>query len=44
MEIRRIDREHAADINIKNDAFPLRGRMIVTYTEQGWEHREEFLP
>ena len=44
MEIKRIDKAHEMDINIPNDPFPLRGRMIVTRDENGWHHREALLP
>ena len=44
MEIRIINKAHEADINIPNNPFPLRGRMIVTRDETGWHHREELLP
>lgn len=44
IEVRLIDETHKEDINISNEPFPLRGRMIVEYTENGWIHREELLP
>lgn len=44
MEIRLIDEKHAADINIPNEPFPLRGRMAVTYDGKRWIHAEQLLP
>lgn len=44
MEIRLIDAAHAADINIKNEPFPLRGHMMITRKKDKWEHHEELLP
>lgn len=44
IEIRKIDRSHRDDINIKNEPFSLRGRMIVERTDGVWSHREELLP
>lgn len=43
-EVRRIDERHKKDINIPNEPFPLRGKMFVEHTENGWAHREEVLP
>jgi GNAT superfamily N-acetyltransferase len=44
IEVRLIDATHKEDINISNEPFPLRGRMIIEHTESGWSHREELLP
>lgn len=44
MEIKIIDAAHASDINLKNEPFPLRGRMKITRTEDQWHHEEELLP
>lgn len=44
IEVRLIDENHKEDINIPNEFFQLRGRMIVEHTENSWNHREEFLP
>ena len=44
MEIRFIDEKHAADINIPNEPFPIRGRMVITYNGDRWEHTEKLLP
>ena len=43
-EIRFIDEKHAADINIPNEPFPIRGRMVITYNGDRWEHTEKLLP
>lgn len=39
--IRVITHDNKQDINIPNHSFPLRGRMIVEYTNNEWSHREE---
>lgn len=44
IEIKQIGSKQRKDINIPNQPFPLKGRMLVTLTEQGWQHREELLP
>lgn len=44
MEIRLIDEEHAADINIPNEPFPLKGRMMVSFNGETWAHTEKLLP
>ena len=44
VEIRFIDEKHAADINIPNEPFPIRGRMVITYNGDRWEHTEKLLP
>lgn len=43
IEIRIIDEAHSSDINIPNESFPLRGRMLITYNGSKWEHTEELL-
>lgn len=44
IEVRLIDTAHKEDINISNEPFPLRGRMIIEHTENVWNHMEELLP
>jgi len=44
MKIEFIDEKHASDINIPNEPFPIRGRMIVTYNGDNWNHTETLLP
>lgn len=44
IEVRLIDVKHKEDINILNEPFPLRGRMIIEHKENDWSHREELLP
>lgn len=44
MEIKFIDENHALDINIPNESFPLKGRMVVTYNGMSWEHTEQLFP
>ena len=45
IEIRVIDANNKEDINISNEPFELRGRMIVEHNnENGWSYREELLP
>lgn len=41
IDIRIIDRAHAADINIKNEPFPLYGRMIPSLRDGTWNSRIE---
>lgn len=41
IEIRIIDETHFSNINIPNESFPLRGRMLITYNGNKWEHTEE---
>lgn len=43
VEVRLINVNNKEDINIKNEPFQLRGKMIVERTENGWSHRDEFL-
>lgn len=38
LEIRLIDDEHRQDINIKNEPFPLWGRMIPSYVDETWSY------
>lgn len=39
--VKRIDKAHEADINIKNEPFALYGRMILTYVEEKWGYTTE---
>lgn len=41
IEIRTIDAEHKADINIPNEPFALFGRMIPSYVNQKWSYEVE---
>lgn len=41
VEIHIIDREHSGDINIKNEPFPLFGRMVPTYDGEHWGYTVE---
>ena len=41
LEIRIIDAEHKADINIPNQSFALSGRMIPSYSEGTWSYSIE---
>lgn len=41
IEIKIIDREHQADINIPNEAFTLYGRMIPAYDGKQWSYTTE---
>lgn len=41
IEIKIIDREHKADINIPNQPFSLFGRMIPSYTNEMWGYTIE---
>lgn len=36
IDIRSIDRAHAADINLPNEPFALSGRMVPTYVDEAW--------
>lgn len=38
IEIHRIDKSRKEDINLKNDPFPLCGRMIPTFNGQKWDY------
>lgn len=44
IEIRIIDSEHKTDIRLKNDPFPLWGRMIPTYNGEKWSYTIQELP
>lgn len=44
MEYRVIDREHSKDINLKNDSFPLYGKMIPTYENEKWGYSISLFP
>ena len=39
IEIRRIAKEHKADINISNEPFPLFGRMIPRFDGEKWTYK-----
>ena len=41
IEIRIIDREHKADINIPNEPFAIFGRLIPTYDGEKWHYTYE---
>lgn len=44
IEIRLIDSLHKADINIPNEPFELRGRMIPSYNGEKWDYTISSLP
>lgn len=44
MEIRYIDKKHSEDINLKNEPFLIRGRMVVTFDGKRWHHQEILFP
>jgi len=44
IEIRRIDADHAEDIQLPNEPFSLYGRLIVNYVNQKWSCTEELFP
>ena len=44
MEYRIIDRARAADIRLKNEPFPLVGRLVVSLGDGAWAWREELRP
>lgn len=44
VEIRLIDEAHKGDILLKNDPFPLYGRMIPSYVDEKWGYRIEKFP
>lgn len=44
MEARVITKEHCEDILLKNDPFPLCGRMIPSYVNQQWSYTVERWP
>lgn len=41
MEIKRITRENAADLNLKNEAFPMPGKFIPELKDGVWSYRTE---
>ena len=41
IEIHRIDAAHAEDLRLKNDPFPLNGRMIPSLQDGQWQYRIE---
>lgn len=44
MEYRVIDRAHKNDIHLKNEAFPIYGRMIPGYADGKWSHTIRLCP
>ena len=44
ISLRIIDREHKADINIKNEPFKLFGRMLLSYINEKWSYEVERFP
>jgi len=44
MEYKVIDREHQADINIKNEPFSLFGRLVPSYDGEKWTYTRTMLP
>ena len=44
MEIRKITAENRDALRLKNEPFPLIGRLIPSYTEETWSWREELWP
>lgn len=44
IEIKLIDRAHKADILLKNDPFPLYGRMVPSYTDGKWGYDIQKFP
>ncbi len=44
IEIRLIDAAHKEDILLKNDPFPLYGRMVPSYTDKHWDYSIEKFP
>ena len=42
MEIKLIDIKHANDINIPNEPFLLKGKLIVEFKNNVWSHKELF--
>lgn len=44
IEIRTIDRAHRQDIDLPNEPFPLRGRMIPSYQDETWSHTVQLFP
>ena len=44
IEIREITRENKEELNLRNEAFPLWGRMIPSLSDGVWEYRLEEFP
>ena len=44
MEIKIINAAEKADIRLKNEPFPIYGRMIPTYVNEHWGHEIRLLP
>lgn len=44
IQIREIDRAHAAHINLPNEPFPLFGRMIPSFDGTRWDYSTEKFP
>lgn len=44
IDIRLIDAAHKEDILLKNDSFPLHGRLVPSYTEEKWGYTVEKFP
>lgn len=44
IEIRLIDEAHKGDIRLKNDSFPLYGRMVPNYDGKTWSYAIEKFP
>lgn len=44
MEIRRITDENRGALRLKNEPFPLIGRLVPSYTAETWSWREELRP
>ncbi len=44
MECRVIDKGHSRDINLKNEPFPLYGKVIPTYLDGKWEYSIQPFP
>lgn len=44
MEYRVIDKEHSGDINLRNEPFPLYGKLIPTYLDEKWSYTIHLFP
>lgn len=44
IEIRRINDDTGSDVRLKNDSFPLWGKMIPCYNSDGWSYTVEKFP
>ena len=44
IEIRLIDEAHKGDIRLKNDSFPLYGRMVPSYDGKEWSYTTQNFP